>query len=152
LLSRCLCSRSLSLKIEIELLLNNLSLLWLIDNILDELVAYIKSQLRIATRVSVIKVNVFIFHVITWVCFDLLTSNLLSGMFGLLFRYLGASSKPFAYNRIFSFWSITSVHFDLLITVTSKLCRWKPGISSQCGASCFQVQIFHIVIILEMFH
>jgi hypothetical protein len=55
------------------------------------------------------------------------TPNLLSGSFGLPLRYLGASSMSFAYNRIFSFYSITSVHFDLLTAVTSKLGRWKPG-------------------------
>jgi hypothetical protein len=110
------------LKIEIQFLLNNLSLLWPIDIKLDVWVAYIKRQLGIATQVSVIKVNVLSFHVITLVCFDLLTPNLLSGSFGLPLRYLEASSRSFAYNRIFSFYySITSVHFDLLIAVTSKL-------------------------------
>jgi hypothetical protein len=88
--------------------------------------AHIKRQLGIAPHVSVIKVNVFSFHVITWVCFDL-SPNLLSGSFGLPLRYLVASSRSFAYNIIFSFYSITSVHFDQLIAVTSKLGRWKPG-------------------------
>jgi hypothetical protein len=64
-----------------------------------------------------------LFIVITLVCFDLLTPNLLSGSFGLPLRYLGARSRLFTYNRIFSFYSITSVHFDLLIAVTSKLGR-----------------------------
>ena len=56
----CLWSstRSLLLKIEIQFPLNNFSLLWLIDTKLAVLVAYIKTQLGIATQVSVIKVKV----------------------------------------------------------------------------------------------
>jgi hypothetical protein len=46
-------------------MLNIMSLLWPIDTKLDEWVAYIKRQLWMATPVSVIKVNVFSFHVIT---------------------------------------------------------------------------------------
>jgi hypothetical protein len=46
------------LKIEIEFLLNKLSLLWPIDAKLGLWEAYIKRQLGIATQVSVIKVNV----------------------------------------------------------------------------------------------
>ncbi len=46
------------LKIEIQFLLNKLSLLWPIDSKLGVLVAYIKRQLEIATQMSVIKVNV----------------------------------------------------------------------------------------------
>jgi hypothetical protein len=65
LLPRCQWSRSLILKIEIQFLLNNLSLLWPIDTKCDEWVACIKRQLWIATQVSVIKVNIFSFHVIT---------------------------------------------------------------------------------------
>jgi len=45
-------------KIEIQFLLNNLSLLWPIDTKLSVWVAYIKAQLWIATQVSVIKVKV----------------------------------------------------------------------------------------------
>jgi len=60
LLHRCLWSRSrlLLLKIEIQFLLNNFSLLWPIDTKLGEWVAYIKVQLGISTQVSVIKVTV----------------------------------------------------------------------------------------------
>jgi len=46
------------LKIEIQFPLNNFSLLWPIDTKLAVLVAYIKTQLGIATQVSVIKVKV----------------------------------------------------------------------------------------------
>jgi len=49
---------SLFLKIEIQFPLNNFSLLWLIDTKLAVCVAYIKTQLGIATQVSVIKVKV----------------------------------------------------------------------------------------------
>jgi hypothetical protein len=52
-------------KIDIQFLRINLSLLWPIDTKLDEWVAYIKRQLWIDTQVSVIKVNVFSFYVIT---------------------------------------------------------------------------------------
>ena len=45
-------------KIEIQFPLNNFSLLWPIDTTLAVWVAYIKTQLGIATQVSVIKVNV----------------------------------------------------------------------------------------------
>jgi len=51
-------SRSLLLKIEIQFLLNNFSLLWPIDTKLGVWVAYIKMQLGIATQVSVVKVKV----------------------------------------------------------------------------------------------
>jgi len=51
-------SRSLLLKIEIQFLLNNSSLLWPIDTKLAVWVAYIKTHLGIATQVSVIKVKV----------------------------------------------------------------------------------------------
>jgi len=47
-------------KIEIQFLLNNFSLLWPIDTKLAVWVAYIKTQLGIATQVSVIKVKVFV--------------------------------------------------------------------------------------------
>jgi hypothetical protein len=46
------------LKIEIQFLLNKLSLLWPIDSKLGVWVAYIKRQLEVATQMSVIKVNV----------------------------------------------------------------------------------------------
>ena len=46
------------LKIEIQFLLNNFSLLWPIDIKLGVWVAYIKTQLMIATQVSVIKIKV----------------------------------------------------------------------------------------------
>jgi hypothetical protein len=46
------------LKIEIQFLLNKLSLLWPIDFKLGVWVAYIKRQLGIATQLSVIKVKV----------------------------------------------------------------------------------------------
>jgi len=49
---------SLLLKIEIQFPLKNFSLLWLIDTKLAVWVAYIKTQLGIATHVSVIKVKV----------------------------------------------------------------------------------------------
>jgi len=49
---------SLLLKTEIQFPLNNFSLLWLIDTKLAVWVAYIKTQLGIATQVSVIKVKV----------------------------------------------------------------------------------------------
>jgi len=49
---------SLFLKIEIQFLLDNFSLLWHIDTKLAVWVAYIKIQLGIATQVSVIKVKV----------------------------------------------------------------------------------------------
>jgi len=49
---------SLLLKIEIQLPLNNFSLLWPIDTNLAVGVAYIKMQLGIAAQVSVIKVKV----------------------------------------------------------------------------------------------
>jgi len=49
---------SLLLKIEIQFPLNNFSLLWPIDTNFAVWVAYIKTQLWIATQVSVIKVNV----------------------------------------------------------------------------------------------
>jgi len=49
---------SLLLKIEIQFLLNNFSLLRPIDTKLGVWVAYIKAQLWIATQVSVIKVKV----------------------------------------------------------------------------------------------
>jgi len=45
-------------KIEIQFPLNNFSLLWPIDTKLAVLVAYIKTQLGIATQVYVIKVKV----------------------------------------------------------------------------------------------
>ncbi len=51
-------SRSLLLKIEIQTLLNYLSLLLPIDSKLGVLVAYIKRQLGFATQASVIKVKV----------------------------------------------------------------------------------------------
>jgi len=51
-------SRSLLPKIEIQFPLNNLSLLWPIDTKLGVWVAYIKTQLWIATKVYVIKVKV----------------------------------------------------------------------------------------------
>jgi len=50
--------KSLLLKLEIQFLLNNLSLLWPIDTKLAVYVAYIKTQLVIATHVYVIKVTV----------------------------------------------------------------------------------------------
>jgi hypothetical protein len=75
------------------------------------------------------------FSVITWVCFDLLTPNLLCGSLGLPITYLGARSRSFAYNRIFSLLSIISVHFDLVIPVTSKIGHWKPDFVA-CDASC----------------
>jgi len=46
------------LKIEIQFPLNNFSLLWPIDTKLGVWIAYIKTQLGIATQVSVIKVKV----------------------------------------------------------------------------------------------
>jgi len=46
------------LKIEIEFPLNNFSLLWPIETKLAVWVAYIKTQLGIATQVSVIRVKV----------------------------------------------------------------------------------------------
>jgi len=46
------------LKIEIQFLLNNFSLLWPIDTKIAVWVAYIKTQLGIATQVSVIKLKV----------------------------------------------------------------------------------------------
>jgi len=46
------------LKIEIQFPLNNFSLLWPIDTKLAVWVAYFKTQLGIATQVSVIKVKV----------------------------------------------------------------------------------------------
>jgi len=46
------------LKIEIQFLLNNISLLWPIDTKLAVWVACIKRQLGIATQLSVIKVKV----------------------------------------------------------------------------------------------
>jgi len=49
---------SLLLKIEIQFLLNNFSLLWPIDTKLAVWVAYINTQLGIATHVFVIKVKV----------------------------------------------------------------------------------------------
>ena len=49
---------SLLLKIDIQFLLNNFNLLWPIDTKLAVWVANIKTQLRIATQVSVIKVKV----------------------------------------------------------------------------------------------
>ena len=49
---------SLLLKKEIQFLLNNFSLLWSIDTKLAVWVAYIKTQLGIATQVYVIKVKV----------------------------------------------------------------------------------------------
>jgi hypothetical protein len=51
-------TRSLLLQIEIQFLLNNLSLLWPIDAKLSLWVVYNKRQLGIATQVSVIKVKV----------------------------------------------------------------------------------------------
>ena len=48
----------LLLKIEIQFPLNNFSLLWPIDTKLAVWIAYIKTQLGIATQVSVIKVKV----------------------------------------------------------------------------------------------
>jgi len=51
-------SRSLLLKIEIQFLFNNFSLLWPIDTKLAVWVDFIKTQLGIATQVSVIKVKV----------------------------------------------------------------------------------------------
>ena len=49
---------SLLLKIEIQFPLNNFSLLWPIDTKLGVWVAYIKTQLVVATQVYVIKVKV----------------------------------------------------------------------------------------------
>ena len=46
------------LKIEIQFLLNNLSLLWPIDGKLGMWVAFKKRQIGIATQMSVIKVKV----------------------------------------------------------------------------------------------
>jgi hypothetical protein len=91
LLPRCQWSRSLLLKIEIQFLLNNLSLLWPIDTKLDVWVG----SLGLLPRCLVIKVNVFSFQVITWVCFDLLTPNLLRGSFWLPLGYLGARPRSF---------------------------------------------------------
>lgn len=51
-------SRSLLLKTEIQLQLNNLSLLWPFDSKLKVWVTYIKRQLGIVTQMSVIKVTV----------------------------------------------------------------------------------------------
>jgi len=51
-------SRSLLLKIRIQFPLNNFSLIWPIDAKVAVWVAYIKSQLGIATQVYVIKVKV----------------------------------------------------------------------------------------------
>jgi len=51
-------SKSLLLKIEIQFLLNNSSFLLSIDTKLAVWVAYIKTQLGIATQASVIKVKV----------------------------------------------------------------------------------------------
>jgi hypothetical protein len=51
-------SRSLLIKIEIQFLLNNLSLIWSFDSKRGVWVAYIKRQLAIATQMSVIKVKV----------------------------------------------------------------------------------------------
>jgi hypothetical protein len=78
----CLWSRSgsLFLNIEIQFLLNSLSLLWPIDSKLGAWVAYIKRQLCNATQMFVIKVKVTVAKnrnsVSTYVCFGLLTSNL----------------------------------------------------------------------------
>ena len=60
LLPRCLelRSRSLLLKLEIQFPLHNFHLLWPFDTKLALWVAYIKTQLGIATQVSVIKVKV----------------------------------------------------------------------------------------------
>jgi len=49
---------SLFLKIEIQFPLNNFSLLWPIDTKLAVCVAYIKTQLEIATQMYVIKVKI----------------------------------------------------------------------------------------------
>jgi len=51
---------SLLLKIDIQFLLNNFNLLWPIDTKLAVWVANIKTHLRIATQVSVIKVKVIV--------------------------------------------------------------------------------------------
>jgi len=51
-------SMSLLLKIEIQFPLNDFRLLWPIGTKLAVLVAYIKTQIRIATQVYVIKVKV----------------------------------------------------------------------------------------------
>jgi len=73
----------LLLKIEIQFPLNSFSLLWLIDTKLAVWVAYIKTQLGIATQVYVIKVKVTItkkeiqFLLNNFiVCFGLLTPNM----------------------------------------------------------------------------
>ena len=71
------------LKIEIQFSLIHLSFLWLVDARLGVWVAYIKRQLGIATKMSVIKVKVTVAKnrnsVSTYVCFGLLTPNLVYG-------------------------------------------------------------------------
>jgi hypothetical protein len=61
---------SLWLEIDSQFSLNNFSLLWPIDTKLCVTVAYMKTQLEIATQVSVIKVNVTVAKIINEPCHD----------------------------------------------------------------------------------
>ena len=99
----CLCKVKVSVaKIENQFLLNILSLLRPFDTKFIIWIAYIKWQLGIATQVYVIKVNVTVAEkekndAVCECCLDIWESRLL------------------AYNRHFVFYTIISVHFDLLI-------------------------------------
>jgi hypothetical protein len=85
--------------------------------------------------VSLLLKKKFSFHIITWVCFDILTQNLLCGSLRLPTIYLRARSRSFAYNRIFSFsrklqstltyWLLS--HQNLVIEIL---------VLSHCGSSC----------------
>jgi hypothetical protein len=89
------------------------------------LVAYIKTQLGIGTQVSVNKAKVTVaqkeIQFSREFSLEFALIQILCGGLGLLLRYIAARAMSFAYNTIFSFYSITSVHFDLLIHVTSNL-------------------------------
>jgi len=112
-------SRLLLLKIEIQFPLHDFSLLWPIDTTLAVFVSYIKTQLKIATQVSVIKVKVivtkkiFSFRSITLVCFGPLTPNLV---------HATNATK----NKDIIFWSLPSF-ISYSCHIKTWLNRWKPG-------------------------
>ena len=125
-------------------MLNNFSLLWPIDTKLGVWVAYIKTQLGIATQVYVIKVKVtvtkteFSFRSITLVCFGLLTLNLVHA--------------TNATKITTSFFIIAIFHFFFLSHkyLVESLKTW---FSSHCGVSCYFYydKLIFLIIIIEFY-
>jgi len=126
-LPRCLWSRSRSLllKIEIQFPLNNFSLLCLIDTKPAVWVAYIRTQLGIATQVSVIKVKV----TVTKIEIQFPLNNLS------LFWPIDTKLATDATKIMASFF--LHCHLSFLIPVISIL-GWSVEnmVSSHCGVSC----------------